>query len=319
MKHMRSLDPELLALARTRHGVLSAADLRSRGLDASRVFRAERSHLLTRVAVQTYAIPSMVDPFTVAAAIQLRHPRLILERRTAAAVWGLDGLRPPPGSVAPLPLDLVHTDRVRTRTTRFASRRAPIPDDEITTHDGFRLTSVPWTLSDLGAVVDITVDLLELALESALRLGLTTDAALRTFVAARGAARSLLHAALVRRRPDVVPTESYAETRFLQTVVRPLALEDPERQVRISVAGRPEPYRADFLFQRPFGCLDVEIDGAAWHGPGSARADAMRDHYLRLAGVQTLHLEADRVDRKPHGAQAALKRELALLEAGRPA
>jgi hypothetical protein len=40
----------------------------------------------------------------------------------------------------------------------------------------------------------------------------------------------------------------------------------------------------------------------------------MRDHYLRVAGIQTLRLEADRVDRKPNSARAALRRELDLLE-----
>jgi very-short-patch-repair endonuclease len=169
-------------------------------------------------------------------------------------------------------------------------------------------------VADLSAAPGVTPDLIELAIESAIRSGLTTDDAVRVLADSYGPRLRILQVALSRRHPGTPATESYAETRFLQEVVRPLGLEDPERQVPIFVAGRPEPYRADFVFRRRSGALDVEIDGLAWHGRDSDRDDRMRDHYLRVAGIQTLRLEADRVDRKPNSARAALRRELDLLE-----
>jgi very-short-patch-repair endonuclease len=101
-------------------------------------------------------------------------------------------------------------------------------------------------------------------------------------------------------------------------VARPLGLEDPERQVPVPITGRPEPYRVDFLFRRQRGELAVEIDGAAWHGPAAPRDDHMRDHHLRMAGVHALHIDADRLERKPSTARTALRRELALLSSPEP-
>jgi very-short-patch-repair endonuclease len=309
---MQMLPIELVHLARTRHGVVAARELRQHGFDRSKAFRVARSGVLVRLFPETYAVASLVDPFTRAAAIQLRYPDLILERRAAAAVWGLDGFRPPPGSGEPMPLDLVRADGRRCRS--LPARAAWVPPNEIVTHLGFRVTSASWTVADLSAAPGITPDLIELAIESAIRSGLTTDDAVRVLADSYGPRLRILQVALSRRHPGTPATESYAETRFLQEVVRPLGLEDPERQVPIFVAGRPEPYRADFVFRRRSGALDVEIDGLAWHGRDSDRDDRMRDHYLRVAGIQTLRLEADRVDRKPNSARAALRRELDLLE-----
>ncbi len=166
MHRFPKLQPALLTLARSRHGVIGAAEMAQLGLDRTRVSRAATAHLLGRVGPQTYAVPSMVDPFTPAAAVQLRHPDLVLERRTAAAVWGLDGYVPRPGSLEPLPVDVARPDGVRRRPAALACRAASIPDEEIVSHAGFRVTSVAWTLADLGSAPGATADLVEIALES---------------------------------------------------------------------------------------------------------------------------------------------------------
>ena len=268
----------MLQRARGAHGIVTGAELRADGWDRSTVSRAVRAGLLRRVAPSTFAVAALTDPLTPVAAIQRHQPTLVLDRRAAAAAWGFDGFRP-------------------------AAEAA-----------GLRVTTPARTLVDLCGVPGVDADQLELALESALRGGATSYAELRRRVEAGGSARQVLADALARRRPDAPATDSYAETRFLQEVVRPLGLEDPDRQVPIFIPGRPEPYRADFLFRRPLGCLDVEIDGVAFHGPQSGRDDAVRDHFLRTAGVQTLRLDAERVDHRPHAVRSTLARELKLLE-----
>jgi len=307
---MRELPTSVLERARGAHGVVVAAELAADGWDRSAVFRAVRAGLLQRVAPATYAVAALADPFTRVAALQRRQPALILDRRAAAAAWGFDGFRPAAGRT--VPLDLARADGVRCRTV--GARRIAVGAADVGEVAGLRVTTPARTLADLCGMAGVGADALELALESALRGGGTSYAELRRQVEAGGAARRALGDALARRRPDAPATDSYAETRFLQEVVRPLGIEDPDRQVPIFIPGRPEPYRADFLFRRPLGCLDVEIDGVAFHGPQSGRDDAVRDHFLRTAGVQTLRLDADRVDQRPNAARSALARELKLLD-----
>jgi very-short-patch-repair endonuclease len=312
---MRKLPEELLIAARRRYGVVTRQELSAGGVTGSELYRATQSGLLVRLAPSAYGVPGLVGPLTAAAAVEAHYPEVVCERRTAAAVWGMDGFAPKPDG-APAPLDLV-CDGPRRCQLAPARRRSLLPGD-VTERGGLRVTSVERTLLDLGATPGVGPDLLELALESALRANLTSEADLEMMADARGRAAAPLRAVLARRRPGAPPTGSYAETRFLQTVVRPLGLEDPERQVKVAVGRRPEPYRVDFLFRRARGRLAVEIDGAAWHGEASERDDYMRDHYLRRAGVQTLRLDADRVDRRPASARAALRQELLLLASPEP-
>ena len=194
-----------------------------------------------------------------------------------------------------------------------AIRQAEIPVKAITTVAGLRCTTPTWTLGELGCA-SVDADRVELALEFALRARQTTESKLRLVLAERPTPRwpgsGVLAEALSRRRPGAPPTESYAETRFLQKVVRPLQLEDPERQWPISIPGRSAPFRADFLFRRRRD-LDVEIDGEAGHARAEARdRDSVRDQLIRGEGFAVLRLSAWRVDRTPHGTQHVLRREL---------
>jgi very-short-patch-repair endonuclease len=312
---MRELPEGIVAAARGRHGVVTAEELAAHGLTRSRVYRAARSGLLVHLAPEAYAIPALLGPFSRAAAFEARYPEVVCERRTAAAVWGLDGFAPR-GPAGAAPLDLVRDGRRRCQGV--PGRQRALAPGEVREVHGLRVTSVERTLLDLSTTPDVDADVLELALESALRAGWTTDAGLRAMTDARGRAGARLRDVLARREPGAPPTESYAETRFLQTVARPLELEDPERQVPVAISGRPAPYRVDFLFRRARGQLAVEIDGAAWHGPNAPRDDHMRDHHLRVAGVQALHIDADQLERKPSTARNAVRRELALLGSAEP-
>ena len=193
-------------------------------------------------------------------------------RRTAAALWGLDGVEP--GIV-----ELAATSG-RASSQRLYRPRSFAPA-EIGQVDGFRVTSVTRTLVDLGQVVG--PELIERALESALRKRIVSVDALVEAVAAvprlRGA--GALRSVLASRPPGALPTESDAETLFLQ-LARRAGMPEPLRQ--FSVPTSEGAFRLDFAW--PLRRVAVEIDGAAAHASREALSrDLRRQNRLLLSMV----------------------------------
>jgi very-short-patch-repair endonuclease len=191
-------------------------------------------------------------------------------RRTAAALWNLDGVRT--GLV-----ELAVT-RGRPRSPAF-SRVRLIDNTERTWLDGLPVTSVERTLLDLGQVAAAAT--VERALECALRRGYVSVGSLRNaldavpYLAGTRALRELLAA----RSTGLPPTESDAETLFVQ-LARRAALPEPQRQfVLPTLEGR---FRIDFAW--PDRRLAVEIDGVAAHGSREALTrDLRRQNRLLLS------------------------------------
>ncbi len=306
MRIIKPLPPEVIELAAGRHGALLTRELVGAGVSSPSITRRVAAGLLQRERYGVLVVPSLRDGLTPIAAIQLVYPAVVAERRTAAYVWQLDGFKDHPGCLEP-----VHrptSQRPAVPGLRYAS----IPDRAITSHAGIRVTTAGWTLADLDACPGVDADRVELAVESALRAALTTDGRLRRLAAMRGAV--LLAAALSRRRIGDPPTESYAETRFLQRIVRPLGLEDPERQVEVPRPDRRPPYRCDFVFRRARP-LDVEIDGRDTHDPDQ---DAVRDNYLRGVGYGVARIGARPVESRRNEVCVRLVRELEAVSAAPP-
>lgn len=198
-------------------------------------------------------------------------------RRSAAALWGLDGSAPT-SRFPPIELGVTRGE-ASSRETNKLLRVRPFEVGEIVALEGLPVTSVKRTLIDLGQVAD--AGLMERALESALRKRLVTvqelEVALSEAPALRGtrALRSLL----TERPPGQVPTASDAETLFVQLARR---------------AGLP-PARRQFLVRTPEGnfSLDhawpevrvaVEVDGAATHAsPAALTRDLRRQNMILLA------------------------------------
>jgi len=307
----KELPAELLKLAASRHGCVTARELRdlavTRGLQGRRVANGN----LVPMTRGVVAVAELIDPWTPVAAWQLAYPTLVAERRTSAAIWGLAGAAE---------AGIVDLDLVAPTSRRVERRGAPsfrvfaLPDKAVTETQGLRVTTVTWTLGELGAAPDVDADRVELALESALHARLTTEGQLRKVLEYRSGPQwpgtDVLAAALARRQPGAPPTESYAETRFLQRIVRPLELEDPERQVPFGSAGQRRLYRADFVFRRR-GALNVEIDGRGQHGDATAHDhDTLRDHVARVNGLQVVRFSAWRIDHRQREVQRFLLAEL---------
>lgn len=222
----------------------------------------------------------------------------VVFRRSAAALWGLDAFNP---KSAMLPVEIAVTRGRAMAGALFSA--GDLPASDVTEVAGFRVTTVVRTLIDLGEVVG--ADLVERALESALRHRYTTPEELSVALApgsklgprrrGTGALRSLLTA----RPGGQVPTESDAETLFVQ-LVRRAGLPPPQRQF---VVYTPEGmFRLDFAW--PFVRVAVEIDGAAAHASASALTRDLRRQnavVVALAGAGWILLRfsyADLVDER---------------------
>jgi very-short-patch-repair endonuclease len=193
-------------------------------------------------------------------------------RRTAAALWGLDGVEP--GIV-----ELAATSGRASSPGLYRPRS--FEPAEIGQVDGLRVTSVTRTLLDLGQVVGR--EIIERALESALRKRLVSVDALVEAVAAvprlRGA--GALRSVLASRPSGAPPTESDAETLFLQ-LARRSGMPEPLRQ--FSVPTSEGAFRLDFAW--PLRRVAVEIDGAAAHASREALSrDLRRQNRLLLSMV----------------------------------
>ena len=183
-------------------------------------------------------------------------------RRTAAALLGLDGVEHGVVELA------VTSGRARSG---ILYRPRSFEPGEIAQVDGLRATSVKRTLLDLGQVVG--PEIVERALESALRKRCVTVDALVEAVAAvprlRGA--GALRSVLASRPPGAPPTESDAETLFLQLALR-AGLPEPLRQFGVPTSEGA--FRLDFAW--PLRRVAVEIDGAATHASREALGRDLR-------------------------------------------
>lgn len=198
-------------------------------------------------------------------------PGAVAFREAAAAWWSLDGCPPGPVEVAIPP----------GRQTRLRGVRRPshLSDKHVTVHRGLPVTTVARTISDLGSTVGECV--VERALESALRRKLVSISEVVSLIeATRLNGRAVVRGILARRPEGAPPTESDAETLFLQ-VARVCGVPEPRRQFVLIIEGRK--FRIDFAW--PDLRIAVEIDGAEVHSrPGALRSDLLRQNRILLDG-----------------------------------
>jgi very-short-patch-repair endonuclease len=188
------------------------------------------------------------------------------------------GRSDPAGTQVPVEVAVVH-GRAKERTL---FRVDDFAETDVVMLDGLPVTSVARTMTDLGQVAGGR--LLERALESALRKRYVTVDELEVVLASRPKhwGTAALRSLLAERPPDLVPTESDAETLFVQ-LVRDAGLPAPERQFKVHT--RDGLYRLDFAW--PFVRIAVEIDGAQTHASATALA-----HDLRRQNAVVLALSA---------------------------
>jgi very-short-patch-repair endonuclease len=201
----------------------------------------------------------------------------IIGYRAAAWVYGLDGV-PDLMSEFSVPHGSWHRGP-------YDHQRRRIDDLDIVEFEGVLITSVSQTLVDLCAVVDL--DVVERAAESALRMRLVDELALRDFAYLcafhRWGIPGLVEV-LDRRPIGARPTGSDLETRYLQ-VIRRGGVRTPERQFDVFAPGGELVATSDFGF--PPVPFVVETDGHATHKtPAQRQYDLNRQNRINDAGYE---------------------------------
>lgn len=305
-QHTQSPKFRAFRLAALQHGLVSLEQLWAYGVPTPTVNAWSRAGDIERVRRGVYVFPGFPPSFEqdALAAVLAVGASAIASHHTAARLHGLDGF----DTQRALHLTTARDQRPVGTTTHRVPR--PIAAQDRTKVSGVPVTSVTRTLVDLAG--SVPGEQLEMALEDALRRRLTSWALCRKrIVAIRGPGRrgpAQLEAVLARRG-RVPPTESLAETIFLQ-LVRRAGLPEPVRQHQVGKR------RLDFAW--PLVLFAAEVDGAATHaGAEALAADLHRQNAIILSGWTLLRYAAARVpDTRSHPAiEAELRRAWTALAA----
>jgi len=197
-------------LARSQYGVFTRDQARRCGLTDDTLWRRTRSGLLVseyRNVLRYSLIPPSFHQQLMA--VCLRVPGSIwASHRGAAALWGLDEVRPDIIEVtSSIPVYPGRSEVVVHRVSDMTARDTCVVA-------GIPATTVHRTLIDLGAVADAGV--VEAAMESALRRGMTSierlERRLREIGGRGRRGVGVLRKVLERREPGVPSTDSGLET-----------------------------------------------------------------------------------------------------------
>lgn len=229
----------------------------------------------------------------------------VVSHRAAAAEWGLDGVECRAVEITmPSPRRSPFSDLVVHRSTDLSAA-------DRTRLGILTITSVTRTLIDLGSCEKTPV--VELALDSALRRGLTTTDRLTgrlEAMSSRGrAGPAVLRALLGARSGAAGASESALETMFA-TLIRRSRLPIPIAQYVVGDDEGRAVARVDFAY--PDRRLAVELDGYRYHhGRRIWQRDIHRRSALAAMGWRVMHFSYDDVKSQPDGVVLALRRALA--------
>jgi hypothetical protein len=245
---------KILGAIDANNGVLTPSEAERFGIHRPQLTEARNIGVIDRPLRGVYTRPGVrLSPARLGAA--RLGPPAVLSHRGAADAYGLDAV---PSGI--LEWSVPHA---RHKPAPNVYLRRSFGSLDVVERDGLLVTSITQTLCDLGTVID--VDALERAAESALRMELTTDAALRAFATGPGRHMhgvSALREVLERRWPWERPTGSDIGTILLQ-VYRHGGVERPIREFEIwqgdVLVARPDCH----WYPIPFG---TEVDGFASHG-----------------------------------------------------
>ncbi|HVF74514.1 MAG TPA: DUF559 domain-containing protein [Acidimicrobiales bacterium] len=298
---MGNIDRNLSVVGASQAGLLARSDIHASAMVPKRRVanctwqRLQRGVYLTGSAPPTWW--QQLRGATLAAG-----PRAVASHRAAAVLWGLDGFRSAPLEIlVPITCGPVPTGVIVHRTRRLDPR-------DVTVHNGQPVTVVERTILDLCR--DRSWRVVEVALESAIRKGLTTHSKLRRFLeeGSRQGRKGVrkLRTLLVQREGERA-AGSAAEVAFLR-LVRLAGLPRPKRQHRIALA-HGEVATVDFAW--PEARFAVEVDGFDAHGGREAfYRDRARDNAIRDRGWGMRRVTLDDIRRRPETIVTMLNTEL---------
>jgi very-short-patch-repair endonuclease len=289
----------LARLATRQHGVVALFQLRDLGFGDEAIKTRLVGGLLHHIHEEVYAVghTRLSRRGMWWAAVLAYGPGTVLSHRTAAVLWGIQRERS-----GPVELTAPGGRQGVERRRGIWVHRCKLAPEDVTTRDGFPLTTVARTLFDLAEVAPY--ENLKGATEEADRLKLLRLRELEK-VCERGRGRRALRP--VRRllvelqAPD--EGRSPLEIRFA-AFVRVHKLPAPFQNA--DVLG----HEVDALW--PAAKLVVELDSWEYHGHRAAfEHDRARDPKLLIAGYRTVRVTHRRLDREPEKLAAAIRQLLA--------
>jgi Transcriptional regulator, AbiEi antitoxin/Protein of unknown function (DUF559) len=243
-----------------------------------------------------------------AAALAVIGPRAVASHHSAAYLHEIDVI----GRPAQLASVTCPPGRRRHGRAGVQVHVVSLPAEQVTAVLGLPVTTAARTVADLAMAGDFRAGLV--AADSALHRKLTTKAELSSVLSGCALWPGVQRAAEVVEFADKraeSPLESIARVAF-----RDCDLPAPELQVWLG--GRAEPVgRVDFYW-RQFRTI-AEVDGdLKYKDPERAKAQLLRDSYLRAEGFEVVHFDWNDIWRTPDAVAAAIReafRRSALLAA----
>lgn len=286
---LRDLD----ALSRAPHGLLVRSDLLRAGFSPHRWRQAIVTGSLIEVMPGVAVVPTrpITDDVILAAAVASTGPNAVLSHRSAARLWGVEGL-------PERPIDVTRTDpRARPAQAQRAGVMVHRPRDlmdvrPITVRE-LPVTNPVRTLLDLGAVAPHAVDRALTHFRVSRRI---TLAQVRHAIADHSthgrSGLGPLRAALRNQHLDDLPPDSQLEETMAR-LIRRFSL--PPMQFHARLAG----YEVDFWIVGT--CLYLECDGWAAHGlkRDQFEFDRTRTSVLSAAGLVGIRVTWRQVTQKP--------------------
>jgi hypothetical protein len=276
--------------ARHQHGLVSRDHLLGLGLGEDAIDYRIGVGLLEVVHPSVYRVagaPEFWEQSLLAAQLGAG-PDGAISHTAAGAVLELEGVTADRPHVL-----LPHERKVKLVGVRVHRTRV-LPDRDVTTRQGLRITSVARTLVDLAGVLSAPV--LERALDDALRRRIVTLGQLRRTLDSRGpnGVRGWGRLdAFVEERRGTKPTGSGKETTFRRGLIT-RGLPKPIPQFTITDDVGRFVARVDFAY--PAIKLAIEVDGSQHADLAQWRADLERQN--RLTIVRWHFLRFPRTDRK---------------------
>jgi very-short-patch-repair endonuclease len=303
------VDARIAGLADTQHGVVARRQLLAIGLgeDAidGRVWRGALHRLHPGVYAVGHRVTSREGRWM--AAVLACGMGAVLSHRSAAALW----------EIRQLPSRAIEVTTAAKSRSRGSIHRhfAALPADEVTTHLGVPVTTVPRTLFDLAAVS--STDAVEHALRESEHLRLHDRLSLPDLLARYPGRRGCPTIRECLRRRVELPTgraRSWLELEFLP-FLRRRGLPRPRLNAWLQIDGKS--IQVDCLWP---GGVVVELDGFAAHGTRIAfREDRARDRRLRVAGYGVTRIAPEQLDDEPEALAADLRVLLGADGAGQDA
>jgi very-short-patch-repair endonuclease len=280
----------VLARAAEQYGVVSRDEALAAGLTPKQFTRLQERGHVERLLPGVYRIggsPATARQRAMAAILWLGDEAL-LSFLTAATLLRFDGCK-----TAELDVSVPRDIRARGCENVNVHRVLALPPKDRVRVDGLPCTSATRTLIDCASLLG--EEALEVAFESARRMGLTSVRALerRAFeLCARGrAGSSAIRALLSHQRPDERALQYRLEVKMAR-LLRQSDLPRPDRQFPVGE------YRLDFAFS-PF-MHGVECEGFDYHGSRLAwKRDKRRTSYIEAHGWSLTFVSWDDVTLRP--------------------